>query len=213
MTCVGNSSDINQVFVIEPLSITGGSPTLSACTALYSNEIISCSGNTHIILSSGYTEFSHDVIVNGVYYSGGTNLYNVITSAITENDVYVTGATFSGATLILSRRDNVDIYAKFTGNTSGDCVTDLFIENLYGCSPITLHDDLNPFIDATINLGTPIKRFRNINTVSGVSTVWTSTTSVTTAALELGLDSLFNIRTITANNSIIQNDILDGNSY
>ena len=213
MTCVGNSSDINQVFVIEPLSITGGSPTLSACTALYTNEIISCSGNTHIILSSGYTEFSNDIIDNGVYYSGATNLYNVIESAITENDIYVTGATFSGATLILDRRDNVSLYATFTGNTSGDCVTDLFVENLYGCSPITLHNDLKPSIDSTVDLGTPTFRFRNINTVNGVSTLWTSTTSVTTAALELGLDSLLNIRTITANNSIIQNDILDGNSY
>ena len=33
-------SDINQTFVVEPLSLTGGSPTISACTALYTNEII-----------------------------------------------------------------------------------------------------------------------------------------------------------------------------
>lgn len=210
-TC--STSDINQTFIIEPLSITGGSPTLSACTALYSNEIISCSGNTNIILSSGYTQFSHDIIVNGVYYSGGTNLYNVIVSAITANDVYVTGATFSGTTLILSRRDNVDVFATFSGNSSGDCINDLYVENLYGCSPITLHDDLNPAIDASIDLGTPILRFRNINTVSGTSTVWTSTTSVTTAELILGYDESSNLRTITAANSIIQNDILDGNSY
>ena len=30
----------------------------------------------------------------------------------------------------------------FTGNTSGDCITDLFITNLYGCSPVTVHDNL-----------------------------------------------------------------------
>ena len=30
----------------------------------------------------------------------------------------------------------------FTGNTSGDCITDLYITNLYGCSPITIHDNL-----------------------------------------------------------------------
>ena len=31
---------------------------------------------------------------------------------------------------------------RFTGNTSGDCITDLFITNLHGCSPITVHDNL-----------------------------------------------------------------------
>ena len=30
----------------------------------------------------------------------------------------------------------------FTGNTSGDCITDLYITNLYGCSPITVNDNL-----------------------------------------------------------------------
>jgi hypothetical protein len=30
----------------------------------------------------------------------------------------------------------------FTGNTSGDCITDLYITNLYGCSPVTVHDSL-----------------------------------------------------------------------
>jgi hypothetical protein len=30
----------------------------------------------------------------------------------------------------------------FTGNTSGDCITDLYVSNLYGCSPITIHDNL-----------------------------------------------------------------------
>lgn len=28
----------------------------------------------------------------------------------------------------------------FTGNTSATCITDLYITNLYGCSPITIHD-------------------------------------------------------------------------
>jgi len=31
---------------------------------------------------------------------------------------------------------------RFTGNTSGDCITDLFVTNLYGCSPITVHDSM-----------------------------------------------------------------------
>jgi len=30
----------------------------------------------------------------------------------------------------------------FTGNTSGDCITDLYVTNLYGCSPITVNDSV-----------------------------------------------------------------------
>lgn len=211
-------SDINQTFIIEPQSITGGTPVVSACTAVYTNLLVSCSGDSMISLSSGFTQFNNNIIVNGAisgssFYSGGTNVYDIILSAITENDIYLTGATFSGGTLILTRNDNQNIYATFTGNTSGTCISDLHVTNLYGCSPIVLHNDLVPNIDGAIDLGTPIKRFRDINTVSGTSTVWTSTTSVTTAALILGLDSSGNTRTITANNSVIQDDILFGGVY
>ena len=73
--------------------------------------------------------------------------------------------------------------------------------------------DFTPTIDGNHNLGTPIKRFRDINTISGTSTVWTSTSSVITPNLDLGLDSLSNPRIITANNSIIQNDILNGGQF
>ncbi len=101
----------------------------------------------------------------------------------------------------------------FTGG-SGNCITELYVDNLYDCvSGITLHGDITPVTDNTINLGTPIKRFRDINTVSGTTTVWTSTIKVYTPELDLGLDSLGNQRTITANNSVIQNDILNGGIF
>jgi hypothetical protein len=132
MSCIGNSSDINQTFIIEPQSLTGGTPTISACTAVFTNELVSCSGDTIITLGSGSTVFNTDII---------------------------------------------------------------------------------PLNDNTIDIGYPLQRFRNINTVSGTSSVWTSNVSVSTPILDLGLDSLNNPRIITADNSIIQNDILDGNSY
>jgi len=78
---------------------------------------------------------------------------------------------------------------------------------------LTTSGDFTPTIDGNHNLGTPIKRFRDINTISGTSTVWTSTSSVITPNLDLGLDSLSNPRIITANNSIIQNDILNGGQF
>jgi len=67
--------------------------------------------------------------------------------------------------------------------------------------------------DAVIDLGTSIKRFRDINTVSGTSSFWTSTIKITTPTLDLGLDSQGNLRQITANNSIVQDDTLLGGTY
>jgi hypothetical protein len=78
---------------------------------------------------------------------------------------------------------------------------------------ITPYKDIIPLTDNTINIGTLSRRFRNINTVNGQSTIWTSTNRVNTPRLNLGLDSQGNSRIITANNSVIQDDILNGGSY
>lgn len=57
-------------------------------------------------------------------------------------DVKVSGLTYSGDTLTLSQTDgsnfNVTINSStpFTGNTSGDCITDLYVTNLNSCSPL-----------------------------------------------------------------------------
>lgn len=70
-----------------------------------------------------------------------------------------------------------------------------------------------PVNDGDIDLGSVTKRFRDINTISGTTTVWTSSVSLTTPNLILGIDSEGENRIITANNSIIQNDILSGGNY
>ena len=130
--------------------------------------------------------------------SGGTEYYKLNPSPwnydITDWDDFTTSSTFTGG--------------------SGNCITELYVENLYDCvSGITLHGDIIPVIDNTINLGTPIKRFRDINTVSGTTSVWTATTKIYTPELDLGLDNLGNQRTITANSSVIQNDTLNGGIF
>lgn len=70
-----------------------------------------------------------------------------------------------------------------------------------------------PTSDNLINFGSPTRRFRNVNTSSGTSTVWTSTGVVYTPVLDLGLDLSGNTRIITAESSIIQDDLLFGGSY
>jgi hypothetical protein len=123
-------SDINETFIIEPLIINND--IISACTAVITNNLISCSGDSQIHLTSGLTIFNTSIV---------------------------------------------------------------------------------PEIDNNIDVGTSFKRFRDINTVSGTSSVWTSTITVITPTLDLGLDSQGNLRQITANNSIIQDDILLGGTY
>jgi len=109
----------------------------------------------------------------------------------------------------------------FVCNPSGSTIFTNFIEPCDPNSGVTISNittfypngDILPTTDNTINLGSTSRRFRDVNTVSGTSTVWTSTNQVITPNLNLGLDSLGNQRTITANNSVIQNDILDGDIY
>jgi hypothetical protein len=97
--------------------------------------------------------------------------------------------------------------------------TGIWTSNIYGCSPITIQDQLNlngdvlPNSDSTINLGSTLNRFRNINTVSGTSSIWTSTVKVITPSVDLGLDSNNESRVINANNSILQDDILMGGTF
>ena len=53
----------------------------------------------------------------------------------------------------------------FTGNTSGDCIGDLYISNLYGCSPITIHDSIQNL--SSIASGTLSTAFGVNTTASG----------------------------------------------
>ncbi len=102
------------------------------------------------------------------------------------------------------------------------CIT-VTTDYIYSCDDILMvdfsantinpHVDIVPNSDNELSLGTPSFRFREINTYSGTSTYWVSTNSVTTPNLDLGLDSLNNSRIITADNSIIENDILNGGQF
>ena len=91
------------------------------------------------------------------------------------------------------------------------CDDNLMVD--FSNNTINPHVDIVPNDDNSLSLGTPSYRFREINTYSGTSTYWIATTSVTTPMLDLELDSLGNNRQITADNSVIQNDILNGGNY
>ena len=153
MSHVGSGYDINQTFVIE--GITNEIPTISACTSVYSNALISCSGNTNIILGSGVISFDGNLYTNddisgntiyaSTYFSGGTNLFNIINAnnitGGTFNDAtdtltlyktnnsfisvsgisnfYTTGATLIGETVYFNRNDELSAYTVNLSSLSG----------------------------------------------------------------------------------------------
>ena len=62
-------------------------------------------------------------------------------------DIYVTGGTLSSNTLELGRTDgdtvSIDLSSiNFTGNTSGDCITNLWVSNINGCNQVTIGTEL-----------------------------------------------------------------------
>lgn len=123
MSCNSNPSNINQTFIIEPLSVTGGTPTISACTSIYSDSLISCSGDTTIFMGNGIISFNGNLYTNqnisattinaSTFVSGGTNLLNLISSG------NITGGTFNNLT------DTLTLY-KPSGQISVTGFTDYY---------------------------------------------------------------------------------------
>lgn len=137
-------------------------PTFSACTGVYTNHLLSCSGDTVMSLSTGAIYFNNNIQVNNgisgdtvyanTYFSGDTNLLDVFKSV----DSYVTGGTLSGNTIILDRSDNGQVSIdltdiRFSGGST-NCITDFYVTNIHGCSPVTIHDELIVLSGITMNL-------------------------------------------------------------
>jgi len=127
--------------------------------------------------------FSGDTI-----YSGNTNL-DIIIRDIANSAV--TGNTNSAEFLPLSGGVGGQYY--FTGNTTGQT---LYIEN-----------DFIPNNDDNSNLGTTIKRFRNLNIVNGVSVNFTAETRLSTLELKLGNTI------VTEDNIILSGNTISGGNW
>ena len=111
-----------------------------------------------------------------------------------------------------------------TGGADGCDV--IVVDTIFSCSGetsiklntdnISINQTLLP-VTNTIDLGTPVKRFRSLNTFSGSSSYWT--TNVVTAAvinvqtINLGIDNLNNTRVLTANSTLLLGDSLGGQVY
>lgn len=105
------SYNINETFIIQ--TVDNAEPTFTACTGVYSNAILSCSGNTSILLSSSTVSVIGDIFTNNNlnasnitalnYFSGSTQLSDVIDSKS------LTGGTYNGQTLSLGLKNGSNI--------------------------------------------------------------------------------------------------------
>ena len=134
-------------------------------------------------------------------------------SAATPSDYTFTGGTVNGLTNFTNGLSATTISActSIQTNKIVSCSGDTQI-NLTSGQTI-FNTTLIPNLDGIIDVGIASKRFRDINTVSGTSTVWISSIKVNTPTLDLGNDSQGNLRQITADNSIIKDDTLLGGTY
>ncbi len=191
MGCNEHNKNINKTFIIEGDDIVNGDT----------------------FISTGYT-VGNDLILS----SNTGNLINISLPVYIDNDTYVTGGTYNNGLLTLINNSGVTfdvsgftdcggVYTNQIISCDGDAVIQLSTgETIFNTSII-------PDVDVNIDIGSQLKRFREINTYSGSSTYWTASTSLTTSMVDLGVDSMGNNRQITADNSLIQNDVLNGGSY
>ena len=141
--------------------------------------------NKLTILNNNGSEYSvylnqfSGLTINGsvsatTYYGDGSNL-----TGLASNDFYVTGGTYVGTTLTLERQNGSVVItgftSVFTGNTSGDCITDLFVSNVNSCSPLHIQNissgDVligeNDGVNVGIGTSTPTAKLHINNTTSG----------------------------------------------
>jgi len=95
-------------------------------------------------------------------------------------NTYVTGGTYSAGTATFTNNnggtfDVTGFTQPFTGNTSGDCITDLYVTNVYGCSPITVHDNIQSLTSSATGttsfaFGFQTKAHGDYSTASGYET-------------------------------------------
>lgn len=83
----------------------------------------------------------------------------------------------------------------------------LILDNVISATTISLGGDIIPQNDNTVDLGSTIKRFRNLNTVNGVAVNFTASTKIKTSQIELG-----NV-ILTQDNVILTGQTLDGGDW
>jgi hypothetical protein len=131
-----------------------------------------------------FTEGVHATRVSGeTIYSGSTEL-----SVIVRN----IASSFGGGNFLPLSGGTGGPYL-FTGGTTADTVS--------------IISTIAPTTDNSVDLGSPVRRFRRLNTVDGVAVSFTASTRVKTAQLVLGNTI------VTENNIILSGNCIDGGDW
>ncbi len=201
-----DNSNIRQNYIVTS---TNEFDTFTACTGIWTSNIYGCSPITihdslNLLSVPNNNSLDKLLVIDNL---GSVQFRDVNT--LNSGGTEVIDFTYNNAnTFIIDRFDSISFSATINEVTGLTVNGDLYVtETTY------VNENIEPYNDGSSDIGSPIKRFRDINTISGTSSVWTSTIQVITPNLNLGLDSLGNQRIITANNSVIQDDILIGGNY
>jgi hypothetical protein len=105
-------------------------------------NLLDPSGNT-----TGQTFVDVTGYVLTSYDSGGTSVWTSVASLSADTNTYTTGGTLINDLLVYDNNLTLSAYTidvsnlRFSGG-SGNCITDLYTSNIHGCSPITIHNNL-----------------------------------------------------------------------
>ena len=73
-------------------------------------------------------------------------VYGTLNWSGSSSDTFVTGGTLSDSTLTLTRNDgqniNIPGFLTLSGNTSGNCINELWVSTISGCSPVVIGPEL-----------------------------------------------------------------------
>jgi signal peptidase I len=203
-----DNSNIRQNYIVTS---TNEFDTLTACTGVWTSNINSCTSSLNINSPLNLNVISNNNSLDRILViDGSTGLvqYRNVNTILSGASGVIDFEYDDKNTFIITRGDNVEFSATINTVTGFTINGDLLITG-----NTETGGDILPTNDSISNIGSQLKRFRDINTISGTSTVWTSTIKVITPTLDLGLDSNNESRVINANNSIIQNDVLIGGSF
>ena len=202
-----DNSNIKQNYIVAN---TNEFDTLTACTGIWTSNIYGCSPinvndliNLKVVNNNNILD--RVLVIDPV---SGLVQYRTISNTISGNTEIIDYTYNDKNTFIITRYDGLQFSASINTVTGFTVDGDIIISgNTF------VNGDIEPISDGVTNIGTPLKRFREINTLSGNSSVWTSTVKVITPEVDLGLDSNNENRILNADSSILQFDILNGGNY
>lgn len=153
------------------------------------------SGMYYYPLGREFLSLNGGVVSGDTFFLGGLSGYS-----FSANTFYSAGTPLEQIIKSLASTSTTtsDYYLPLTGGTGGPY-------NFTGDT--TISQDLTPIQDNVSNLGTQVRRFRNLNTVNGVSVFFTASTKISTNEILLGDTS------VTENNIILTGQCVNGGSW